>query len=224
MRLLAVKGDEVTTAYCTNLLIHEADMGPPIILGFPFLARYGFALLPSSKHLVYEECLHACVPHVPLPPEQAMCSGVQGHCRCGTPSTAQATIVPASPLAPLPSVPFPPSSSPLSSLLSSAQSQAPRLAEIPAPQRPHIYQARVEGQSHRELVKHASVVAEPLESNLSLSQTPDYLQDSEFKAQTRQVVKSAQASGSGQGAREIRGIGPPQGPTYGVKYSVGGPV
>ena len=149
MRLPAVQGDEVTTAYCTDLFIHEADIGPRIILGFPFLARYWFALLPSSKHLVYEECLHACVPHVPLPPVQAMCSRVQGHCRCETPSTAQATIVPASPLSPLPSVPSPPSSSPLSRPLSPARSQAPRLAEIPAPQRTYIYKPRVEGQMPR---------------------------------------------------------------------------
>ena len=40
MRLRAVQGDEVTTAYCTDLFIQEADIGPRIILAFPFLARY----------------------------------------------------------------------------------------------------------------------------------------------------------------------------------------
>ena len=73
-------------------------------------------------------------------------------------------------------------------------------------------------------MEHASVVAQPPASNLFLSQKPDSVQGSEFIAQTRQVVKSAQASGSGQATAEVQGIGSPQGPTYGVEYSVGGPV
>ena len=68
------------------------------------------------------------------------------------------------------------------------------------------------------------MVAQPPASNLSLSQKPDSVQGSEFTAQTRQVVKSAQASGSGQAIAEVQGIGSPQGPTYGVEYSVGGPL
>ena len=68
MRLPAVQVDEVTTAYCMDLFIHEADRGPRITLGFPLLTTYGFALLPSSKNLVYEDSLQACVPHVPLHP------------------------------------------------------------------------------------------------------------------------------------------------------------
>ena len=224
MRLLAVQGDEVMTAYCTDLLLHEADIGSRIILGSPFSPRYGLAPLPSNKNLVYEDCLHACVPHVPLPPVQAVCCRVHGHCCCKIPSTAQATIIPASPLSPLPFVPFLPCSSPLSSPFPPAQSQPPLVAEIPASQRPHIYKPRVEGQSHREPVEHGRVVAQLPASTLSLSQKADSVQGSRFTAQTRQVVKSGQASGSGQAAAEVQGIGSPQGPTCGVEYTAAGPV
>ena len=83
----------------------------------------------------------------------------------------------------------------------------------------HRRKPRVEGQSHREPVGHASVVAQPPASNLSLSQKPDSVQDSDFTARARQVVTSAKASGSGQAPAEVQGIGSPQGPTYGVDYS-----
>ena len=149
MRLPAVQGNEVTTAYCTRLCIHEADIGPRTILGFPFLAWYGLALLPPNKNLVYEECMHEWVPCVPLPPVRAMCSRVQRHGRCETGSTAQATIIPASALFLLPAVPLSASSAPLSSRLPPAHSQPPLSAEIPPPQQPHIYKPREQGQSHR---------------------------------------------------------------------------
>ena len=55
------------------------------------------------------------------------------------------------------------------------------------------------------------MVAQLPPSNLSLSQKPDSVQESEFTAQTRQVVTLAQASGSGQAAAEEQGIGSPQG-------------
>ena len=184
----------------------------------------GFALLPSNKNLVYEDCLHACVTHVPLPPVQAICSRVQGHCRGETLSRAQATIILASPLCPLPSFPLPASLSLLSSPLPPAPSQLTRLAELPPPQQPHIYKPRGEGQSNREPLQHTTVVAELPGSNLTLSRKSYSVQGSQLTVKTRQVAKSAQPSSSGQAAAAIQGMGSPKGPAYGVEYSVGGPV
>ena len=123
MKLPAVQGNEVTTAYCNDHLIIEADIGPRMILILQFPARYVFALLASGKNLVCEECLRACVRHVPLPPVQAMYSRVQAHCRWETSSPAHTTIIPACHLSPLPSIASTSSSFPLSSPLPPAHSE-----------------------------------------------------------------------------------------------------
>ena len=94
MKLPAGQWGDVTIAHCTEHCIHEANMGPRIILGLPFPARRGSALLPSSKHVVYEECLHACVPHVsPLSSVQDICPRVQDPCRSETPLRVGAMVI-----------------------------------------------------------------------------------------------------------------------------------
>ena len=45
----------VVVARCVNAFLHLASVGPRVILGYPFLTRYGFALLPSQGQLAFEE-------------------------------------------------------------------------------------------------------------------------------------------------------------------------
>ena len=56
-------------------------------------------------------------------------------------------------------------------------------------------------------MEHAIVVAQPLVSNVTLNQKQDSVQGSAFTFQTRQLAKSAQASGSGRAAAGVQAMG-----------------
>ena len=47
----------VAVEQCVNAFLHIASVGPRVILGYPFLTRYGLALLPSQGQLAFEEQL-----------------------------------------------------------------------------------------------------------------------------------------------------------------------
>ena len=47
------------TVKCVQVTVHLASVGPRVILGYLFLARYGLTLSPARGYLVFDDVLHA---------------------------------------------------------------------------------------------------------------------------------------------------------------------
>ena len=43
---------------CVRVTVHLASVGPRVILGYPFLARFGFTLSPAGSSLVFDDLPH----------------------------------------------------------------------------------------------------------------------------------------------------------------------
>ena len=43
------------TVKCVQVTVHSASVGPKIILGYPFFARYGLTLSPARGSLVFDD-------------------------------------------------------------------------------------------------------------------------------------------------------------------------
>ena len=51
---------------CVQVTVHLASVGRRVILGYPFLARYGLTLSPARGSLVFDEVSHE--EHIPDEP------------------------------------------------------------------------------------------------------------------------------------------------------------
>ena len=51
---------------CVQLTVHSASVGPRVILGYPFSARYGLTLSPERGSLVFDDVSHG--EHIPDEP------------------------------------------------------------------------------------------------------------------------------------------------------------
>ena len=66
------------TVKCAQVTVHLASVWPRVILGYPFLARYGFTLSPTRGSLVFDDVSHnEHIPHEPSANVEDQHSGVE---------------------------------------------------------------------------------------------------------------------------------------------------
>ena len=63
---------------CLQVTVHLASVGPRVILGYPFLARYGLTLSPARGSLVFDDAAHKeLIPDEPSADLRDQHSGVE---------------------------------------------------------------------------------------------------------------------------------------------------